>query len=343
MRLGSILLALILVLSLLTGCAPTRSYHSEVLLDYFDTVCVISAADQTEEEFQALVANVRNELEADHRLFDRYHAYDGMENLFTVNEKAGKAPVEVDPKLFELFTLGVRFYELTGGKVNIALGAVLDVWHDAMETALTTPEAAYVPKEEALREANRHTDISKLVLDAEHLTVFFEDPEMKLDVGALAKGFAADLLAQRFQSETGISFNLGGEIRLLGQKKKDNWTIGIQSPNGEGNVQTRLSLADVSVATSGDYLRYFEVDGQRYHHIISPETLYPASGFVSVTVVSEWLTNQAVIADALSTALFCMSLEEGQQLIDSYSMVEALWILGDGTVVRSAHFSGFEK
>ena len=164
---------------------------------------------------------------------------------------------------------------------------------------------------------------------------------MSLDVGAVAKGYTAQKIAEYFTERniSGYVIDLGGNICAIGTKAGgDGWTTGIKNPLA--NVDTpyiaKIKISDISCVTSGDYERYYTVGGKRYHHIIDPDTLYPADYFSSVTI----LTRDSALADVLSTALFCMSESDGQSLLSNFSGVEVMWVYKNG---RTSHTAGFEK
>jgi len=139
---------------------------------------------------------------------------------------------------------------------------------------------------------------------------------------------------------TGYVLNVGGNVRTVGTKDGgEMWTAGIRNPEESEEIPyvAYLSLAGESLVTSGSYQRYYTVDGKNYHHIIDAETLMPAEGYLSVSVVCA----DSADGDALSTALFCMTVEEGRALVRSMEGVEALWILPDGTQLQSDGFSQY--
>ena len=243
---------------------------------------------------------------------------------------AGGDPVTVDARLMEFLLYARELYTLTGGEMNVMMGSVLTLWHDARETASDDPKNAYVPSEEALAEAAEHTDISLLELDEENSTVRIADPLASIDVGALGKGYATEKAAQKAEALGCASYvlNVGGNIRIIGARPDGTgWKTGVRDPkNPDAGFCAKLLLSDTSCVTSGIYERYFTVDGVRYHHIIDRDTLYPSALFSSVTVV----TKDSGLADALSTALFCMPLADGEALCESLGNVEALWVLPDG-------------
>lgn len=333
----AVLLSLALAVSvLLSGCAASAEpvmTQSSSYFTYFDTVTYIySYAGDSAERFSTRSAEIAEALGEYHRLFDIYHEYSGINNLCTVNRLAGGESVAVDARLIEFLLYAKEMYELTGGEMNVMMGSVFRLWHDAREAALEDPEGAAVPSDAALAEAALHTDISLLELDAENGTVRISDPYASIDVGALGKGYATEMAAQTAESLGCESYvlNVGGNIRIIGTRPDGaGWTTGIRDPQApDENYCAKLLLADTSCVTSGVYERYFTVDGVQYHHIIDKDTLYPSVLFSSVTVV----TKNSALADTLSTALFCMSLADGKTLCESLEGVEALWVLPDGEV-----------
>lgn len=202
------------------------------------------------------------------------------------------------------------------------------------------PKHAKLPPEELLKERSQHTDISKLVIDEENSTVFLEDGEMSLDVGSVGKGYAVQRLAE-YARELGMEhvlFSVGGNVCAVGEKADGTpWRVGIENPDLE-SVQSyvgTIELSDKSIVTSGDYQRFYEVDGKRYCHIIHPNTGMPPEYFPSVSVLAE----DSGVADALSTSLFNMEFQEGLKFVEALPGVEALWIMEDGGIHYS---SGFE-
>ena len=176
---------------LLGGCAPKepqQSRYQATFLELFDTVTTIVGYAPSEEAFRETSEAIHHALASYHPLFDIYNPYPGVVNLKTLNQSAGIAPVEVDGKIMELLKFCREVYNATAGKVNIAMGSVLQLWHEAREDGIADPANAKLPEEAALTEAARHTDLSQLILDEEAGTVFYADPEMRLDVGAIAKG-----------------------------------------------------------------------------------------------------------------------------------------------------------
>ncbi len=321
---------------LMTGCAgktDNSEPRGKSYFTYFDTVSyVFDYAGDSAEQFDNRSAGVSAILEEYHRLFDIYHEYSGINNLYTVNLLAGGEPVPVDEKLIGFLRYAKNLYYETNGEMNIMMGAVLSLWHDCRTAAGDDPSAARVPSEQELSEAAKHTDISLLEIDEQNMTVRITDPEASLDVGAVGKGYATERAADYLFADGALGYvlNVGGNIRIIGTKPDGSgWVTGVRDPNDpDGNFAVRLLLSDTACVTSGSYERYYTVGGVRYHHIIDRDTLYPADYFSSLTVITE----DSALADTLSTALFCMSYEEGLALLSRMEGVEVLWICPDGEI-----------
>ena len=317
-----------------SGEPQKRTYY-----EFFDTVCTVSYyGGEGTEYFEDAISLIEGELEKYHRLFDAYNPYSETNNLYTVNSLAGVSPVRVDPSLFALISYGKEVYSLTDGEVNIAFGAVTALWKRA-STAAEAGSDLPLPSAAELSEASKHTSIELIKLDEKNSTVYISDPLASIDVGAVGKGFAAERIAELLAERGFDSFvlDLGGNIRAVGTKPDGSgWITGIEDPQGdtEHPFAARVELLDSSCVTSGDYKRYFTVDGNKYHHIIDKDTLYPAEHYSSVTVI----VPDSALADALSTALFCMPLEEGKALIERTEGAKALWIYADGRKVFSSDF-----
>lgn len=315
-----------------------KSYY-----EYFDTVSVIiSYLGDSESDFNANCDAVSELLQKYHRLFDIYYEYSGINNLKTVNDNAGIAPVEVDDELIDFLLYAKDIYNITNGKTNIAMGAVTALWHKAREDAADSPESAYLPSPDDIAEAMKHCDINSLIIDKTGGTVFISDADMRLDVGALGKGYATELAAKLLEERRATSYvlNIGGNIRTVGSKPSgEGWVTGITNPDksSDESFVTRVVIKDTSLVTSGDYERFYTVGGINYHHIIDPLTGMPARYFSSVSVFAK----DSGLADALSTALFCMSYEDGIKLVDKLGDVEVIWVTAEGEVKMTENIEIF--
>lgn len=330
-----ILLALCLLLG---GCAmPVQSeqkQYSATFLTLFDTVTAIVGRSDSEAEFESKAQAIHDALLEYHRLFDIYNDYEGISNLKTVNDQAGIGPVRVDSRIIALLKDCKTYYALTGGKVNVAMGSVLQLWHEARNDSIKDPPNAYLPEEERLREAGMHTGLDCVEINEEESTVFITDASVRLDVGAVAKGWAVQRVCE--DAPEGLLISVGGNVFATGPKDAAGtpWVVGIQNPDGGDQYLHTLSVTGGSVVTSGNYQRNFAVDGQLYHHIIDPETLYPSEYWRSITV----LCPDSGLADALSTALFLLPLEEGQSLLDQCG-ASAMWVDRAGNLYYSRGFA----
>lgn len=315
--------------------------YTASFFDVFDTKTDIIGYSTDKDVFAEQVAALKEKLMHYHRLFDIYNDYEGINNIKTINDNAGIAPVVVDSEIIALLKLSKEMYAKTNGQMNVAMGSVLKIWHEYREEASNNPMEAKVPPMDKLEEANQYTDIEKIVIDEAASTVYLADAKMSIDVGSIGKGYAVERIAE-YAKEIGMTsalLSVGGNICAVGTKfDGSNWNVGIQNPDTsskEPHVEM-VRIADVSVVTSGDYQRYYMVDGERYCHIIDGDTLMPANYFTSVSVILK----DSGVADALSTSVFNMPFEEGLAFVNGLEGVEAIWIMHDG----SLHYSdGFDK
>lgn len=303
--------------------------HTEKVYEYFDTITTFMAYTKDEEEFNHYVSVLNEELKKYHELYNSYDAFEGVNNFRTINENAGKEAVAVDPKIIELIEYSKEMYDLTGGKINIAMGSLLGLWHDAREISVNNPDEAKIPEESVLKKASSHKDINAIEIDKEKNTVYISDPDVRIDIGAIGKGYATKIIAKRLEEEGlkhGI-LSVGGDDVLIGDNpasENSYYKIAIQNPDledKENPYSSVVSLINTSVVTSGDYQRYFMVDGKRYHHIIDPETMYPSTKWRSVSVILDDIAE----ADTISTYLFILDYEEGLEFAKKVG-AEVLWI-----------------
>ena len=362
------------LLAVLIACSPNRPQSTKpkgtplaegtgvVNETLFDTVSYIyTYAGDTSEDFDANCEEVWSILAEYHELFDIYHEYAGINNLCTLNKNAGGEALEVSPKLIDFLKYANELYVLTNGEMNIMMGAVLSLWHDARQGGTT------IPSQEALTEASKHISFDSLEIDEVKNTVRIADKDARIDVGALGKGYATEMAAKHLEGKgvTSYVLNIGGNIRLIGTKSNgEGWGTGINNPAynygtdysrspciyrwmhkdadkdkicdscNTSQFVTKITISNISCVTSGDYERYMTVDGVDYHHIIDKDTLMPADYFSSITI----LTKNSGLADALSTALFCMSYEDGLALVNKIGNVDVLWVRKDGTMEMTQGF-----
>ena len=331
-RLCALILTLSLLLSGCAGAGEEQKQYSATFLTVFDTVTTILGRDVSEAAFTEKAQAVHDELLRYHQLFDIYNEYEGLNNLKTVNDHPGEA-VSVDKAIVDMLLDCKAYYELTGGRVNAAMGSVLRLWHEAREDGLNDFANAYLPDGEALAQAADHADWDDVLIDEANNTVTIADPGLRLDVGAIAKGWSVQRAAET--APEGLLISVGGNVCATGPKDSTGtpWVVGVQDPDGGENYLHTLYLTKGSMVTSGDYQRAYMVDGELYHHIIDPDTLYPGQLWRAVTVVCP----DSGLADALSTALFLLPMEEGQKLLEVCEST-AMWVDAEGNMYYSEGF-----
>lgn len=338
------ILSALMLLFPLAGCQKKSSQKEFTTFNYFDTVITFSGFPENDAEFEEASTLFDKLFEKYHKEFDIYNEYDGLQNICSINALNSEGAHEkctVSADIIDLLRFSREMYELTSGMTNVAMGSVTGLWHTARETGL-------VPDDAALKEAAKHTSWDTIEIDPVNNTVFISDPLQTLDVGAVAKGYATELVARELISKgfTAYIINAGGTVRALGNKKADSsgsselpWNAAIENPTLEGGYVAIVPLTDTvdnlskAIATSGSYQRYFEAGGRRYHHIIHPDTLYPADHWSSVSVVCA----DAGVADALSTAFFNVATGDIEAFLDDvrtqYSIESLFLVTPDGRVV----------
>ncbi len=330
-------LSLTLCVVMLVGCSPQKTpsqkQYTATFLSLFDTVTTVLGKADSEEAFEAMVKPLREGLEHYHRLFDIYNEYEGINNLKTINDKAAISPVSADNAILDLLEVCKDYYEITNGVFNPAMGSVLRLWHAAREDGINDPTNAALPDHGALTEAARHINPNHILLDRKQGTVFFSDPDLKLDVGAIAKGWATARVCETLPE--GLLVSVGGNVVATGPKDASGtpWAVGLQNPEMTNNYLHILNITHGCVVTSGNYQRTYTVDGKSYHHIIDPATLYPGTLWTAVSVVCE----DSGVGDMLSTALFLLDMERGQALLDRFH-AHAMWVDTEGNRYYSPEF-----
>ena len=337
-KLVSVILIIVFFMEILAGCSgknegsgifkKKEKQYQIMYFDLFDTVTTVIGYAGTEEEFKVISESIYEQLKRYHKLFDIYQEYE-ENNLKTINRQAGISPVTVDREITELLLDCKKYYELTDGAVNAAMGSVLSLWHEARSVALEDPDKAVLPTEKDLQEAAGCISFDTVMIEEETSTIYLTDKDQSLDVGAIAKGWAVERVCENVPA--GFLISVGGNVCATGPKPDGSlWSIGIQNPENSNEYITKLSIAQGSVVTSGDYQRYYEIKGKKYHHLIDPKTYCPADKWRSVTIICE----DSGVADALSTALFVISKEEGEKLLKQCN-AEAMWIGTDGKIIYS--------
>ncbi len=259
-----------------------------------------------------------------HRTDELMSTYKPESQLSRVNQRAADEPVPVDPEIIEVVDKALQFSRLTDGAFDITYASV---------GFLYDYRARRKPSEEDIRKNLSGVDYRQVVVDETAGTIRFLRSGVRIDLGGIAKGYAVDRSIELLRG-MGIAHamvNAGGDTRLLGDRRGKPWIVGIRDPRNEGRMVTRLPLQDEAISTSGDYERYFEEDGVRYHHILEPGTGKAAHAVRSVTILGP----DSIQADGLSTSVFVLGVERGMELIARLPGFEAVIVDGQGRIYYS--------
>jgi thiamine biosynthesis lipoprotein len=255
-----------------------------------------------------------------YRLEKLMNRYDPNSQLSQVNRLAAKEPVKVDGELFDILRQSVYYSRLSDGAFDITVGPLVDLWRKCAK-------ANSMPTDKQLVRVKKIIGCDKLILDSNDLSVRFTIQGVSLDLGAIAKGFAADLAITQMKKAGAIGglIDLGGQIGCFGTtEKKGNWIIGVRNPakSEDNKVIARLALSDAAVSTSGDYERFYKIGDKHFSHIFNPATEKSADQLSSVTIIA----SNGAQADALSTAVSVMGAQKGLKLIEEIPDTEAVII-----------------
>jgi thiamine biosynthesis lipoprotein len=322
----SIQLRAILILVILSLLVPSCQKRSPCVVKrhriLMGTLVEISIVGRDEDKAAAAINDAFAEMERIENLMSKWIP---ESEVSKINRWAGVKPVKVSAEVLEVIQRAREISKASGGYFDISVGGLLDLW--GFETS-----GGRVPAEVEVEQALQSVGYGAIVVDREASTVELRRG-MCIDLGGIAKGYAVDRAFEVLRSKGygNMIVNAGGDMRVGGRKTNGPWVIGIQDPRGGSRILARFDVGDISVATSGDYERYFEADGVRYHHLLNPFTGYPGRQCRSVTIKAK----DAVTADALATAVFVMGPEEGLRLIEATEGVEALIVTADGEIIQS--------
>ena len=363
------ILAVFLILTLIipqAGCGSNGENYQGIAKTgfYLDTVCTITiyGVDPDSDLGKELSeADEEGQLKRIFQLItDAFLECDRCEKVLSktissseisqINAAGGRA-VTVSDMTAEVIEKGLEYGTLSNGVFDITIGKATDLWnfHDfQIEEASDSEtendkEAEPLPDPELLKEAVSHVDYRKVKVDDDQVAL--QDPEMEIDLGGIAKGYIADHLTRWLEERGVVSavIDLGGNIVAIGGKSagllelpKQDFTIGIKDPKSEsGQLLGVFSCSDKTVVTSGTYERYVVKDGKKYHHILNPETGWPADTDVdSVTIITE--KNHAVDADGLSTTCLALGVEKGTALMETIEGAEAVFVDLDGNMTSTS-------
>lgn len=254
--------------------------------------------------------------------------------ICNINKNAGKEEVKVSPETFSVIKRGKYYSSLSNGHFDISIGPLVKLWGIGSDNAR-------LPSPDEINSTIKKIGYKDIILDEANCSVKLAREGMMLDLGAIAKGYAADEIAQYLKSKNiqNAIINLGGNVYAMGSNPNSKpWNIGIQNPiDSRGKNIGLIHVRNKTVVTSGVYERYFEKDGKKYHHILSPFTGYPVdNSLVSVSIVAD----KSIDADGLSTTIFSMGLKDGSKLIESLGGVDAIFITKDNNIYITSGLKG---
>jgi thiamine biosynthesis lipoprotein len=288
------------------------------------TLVTITAVAETESTAQAAAKSGFTEIR---RLEELLSTWIPTSELSRVNAAAGSAAVHVSPETMEVVQRSLQAADMTDGGFNIAIGSAVEAW--------SVTERQHIPTDTELQQLIPLVDLHGVHVDVRDQTISLERAGMRIDVGGIGKGYAADRAVEMMRkagADAGV-VALSGDIKTFGRLPNGlRFPIGIQHPRRERAVLAWIDLQDEAISTAGDYERFFERDGVRYHHILDPKTLQPARRCQSVTVIAR----EGVWADGLDTGIFVMGPERGMDLVEHLPDVEAIIVDADGRVLVSS-------
>jgi thiamine biosynthesis lipoprotein len=288
------------------------------------TLVTITAVSEDEHIAQAAANSAFAEIR---RLEGLLSTWIPTSELSRVNAAAGSAAVPVSPETLAVVQYSLQTAELTDGGFNIAIGPAVEAW--------SVTERQHVPTEVELQQLIPLVDLQGIHVDVSKQTVSLDRAGMRIDIGGIGKGYAADRAVEvmRKAGATAGVVALSGDIKTFGQLPDGHgFPVGIQHPRNEGAILVWIELQDEAISTAGDYERSFERNGIRYHHILDPRTLQPARGCQSVTVIAR----EGVWADGLDTGIFVMGPERGMELVEHLVDVEAIIVDAEGRMLVSS-------
>lgn len=324
-----VIILIIALLLVLVFDKKEKEYTSNIF--YMDTHIYVKIVSDNEEKANKILSNVENIYKTYHELSDKYNEYEGIKNLYYLNYNNDTSEyIEIDEKLYDLLQFGIDAYNKTNGLIDISIGNVLDIWK-----SYRTSEYG-VPTLEELQ-AVKTDKIEDIILKDGKI----KNNHVNIDLGALTKGYTTEKVKEYLISEgvTNYIVNAGGNVIVGENVDKSKYSIGLEDPDDTTGIYKVIYGKNISIITSGGYNRYYEWNGQKYNHIINPDTLFPTNYMKSVSVI----TNNSAYGDMLSTMLFLMDIDSGLEYVNSVDGIEAIWYTNDNQIITSNGIKDYEQ
>lgn len=318
----------VFILVTVTGCKSNNNSNSQEPISrtefLMDTIITLKIFDKQDEKILNLAVDRLKEIE------NRMSITIDDSDVSIINKNAGIEPVQVHDDVYYVIKKAKYYATISNGAYDPTIGPLARLWN---VTGSEERERDSIPTEEQILEKKSLVDYNDLEL-MEDNKVYLKRKGMQLDLGGIVKGYAADEVKRIFL-ENGVKsaiINLGGNIYALGEKADESpWNIGVTNPfQSDGSYMGVLKAKDKSIVTSGDYERYFEYNGKRYHHILDYRTGYPTDNeLTSVSIISDY----SIDGDALSTTLFVLGVEDGLKLLEDLEGIEVIFVTKDKKVI----------
>jgi thiamine biosynthesis lipoprotein len=314
-------IGLLLALVCLAASVPAQAEWMERTEAIMGTRCYVQLWADDPDKGNAALDAVMDELRRIDNLMSHYKP---ESQLSQINAHANQEPVQVDKELFDLIKLSTHYSEITEGAFDITYASVGYLYNYPLHIR---------PNEAQIQAALPAVNWRNLIFDEQNHTIRFGHPGMRIDLGGIGKGYAADRGAEILKAR-GISnaiVTAGGDTRILGDRRGRPWLVAIRHPDNPAKVVTRIPLEDCGVSTSGDYERFFDEDGVRYHHIIDPHTGHSASKVRSATIIAPTATQ----TDGMSKTAFVLGADKTLEIINRMPEYDAVFVKPDGQVLYS--------
>jgi len=327
------LITCISIVLICISCANNKNQYYEKSNIVMDTAVTLSASGE----------NSKEAVEESFKKLDEINAMASTtistSDVYKINNASGKSYVKVNPEILKMIETSIEYSKLSDGAWDITLGPIINLWGIGTDNER-------LPSDEEIKDKLLLVGYDKISINENDNSVMLQKQGMAIDLGGIAKGFAADevlKIYKKYNIENGL-INLGSSsIYALGKNKDNNeWSVGIKHPRSENPNEYMgiIKLSNESLSTSGDYERYFIKDNKRYHHIIDPKTGYPVdNGVMSDTIVIDGdTTDNGMLSDILTTTVFTLGPEKGLKLIDSLQGVSCEITTSDYKVYTSVGF-----